>query len=209
MEYTRRLLMEKAGVNKVILYLTLSDVFTWGMYVIVSAFTGLFLQTKLQMDVVEIVGIGAACFYIARVLFQIPIGMLTDNIKKDRDEIILLMLGNLLMGLPLLLYPFIQTAVFFYFLQFVIGIGASMNLVNWRKLFAANLDNGRSGRAYAVYDTIISLSIAILGIFGGQLAGLGEESFNGVIYFSGMVMIVSSLWPGLIFLGDRKSKRRL
>jgi MFS family permease len=209
MEYTRRLLVEMTGLNKVIMYLTLSDVFTWGMYVIVSAFTGLYLQTKLQMDVVEIVGIGAACFYIARVLFQIPIGMVTDSLKKDTDEIIFLMLGNLLMGIPLLLYPFIQTAVFFYFLQFVIGIGASMNLVNWRKLFAANLDTGRSGRAYAVYDTITSLSIAILGILGGQLAGLGEESFNNVIYFAGVIMILSSLWPGLIFLGDRKSRRSL
>lgn len=209
MEYTRRLLVEMTGINKVIMYLTLSDVFTWGMYVIVSAFTGLYLQTKLDMDVVEIVGIGAACFYIARVLFQIPIGLLTDSIKKDRDEIIFLMMGNLLMGVPLLLYPLIHTAVFFYFLQFVIGIGASMNLVNWRKLFAANLDDGKSGRAYAVYDTITSLSIAILGILGGQLAGLNQSSFNGVIYFAGVVMIISSLWPGLIFLGDRKSRRTL
>jgi MFS family permease len=209
MEYTRRLLMEMSGLNKVIMYLTLSDVFTWGMYVIVSAFTGLYLQTKLQMDVVEIVGIGAACFYIARVLFQIPIGLLTDSLKRDKDEIIFLMLGNLLMGLPLLLYPFIQTAVFFYFLQFIIGIGASMNLVNWRKLFAANLDSGKSGRAYAVYDTITSLSIALLGILGGQLAGLGEQAFNNVIYFSGVIMIISSLWPGLIFLGDRKSRKSL
>ncbi len=205
MEFARRLLIEKAGINKVIMYLTLSDVFTWGVYVIVSAFTGLYLQTKLQMDVVEIVGIGAACFYIARVLFQIPIGLISDSLKRDRDEIVFLMLGNLLMGLPLLLYSNIDTPVYFYILQFFIGIGASMNLVNWRKLFAANLEDGKSGSAYAVYDTIISLSIAIVGILGGQIASLGESSFNLVIAMTGVVMILSATWPALIFLANRKS----
>ncbi len=205
MEFARRLLIEKAGINKVIMYLTLSDVFTWGVYVIVSAFTGLYLQTKLQMDVVEIVGIGAACFYIARVLFQIPIGLISDSLKRDRDEIVFLMLGNLLMGLPLLLYINIDSPLYFYLLQFVIGIGASMNLVNWRKLFAANLEDGKSGRAYAVYDTIISLSIAIVGILGGQVAALGESSFNLVIAMTGVVMILSATWPALIFLAKRKS----
>ncbi len=206
MEHTKRLFLESTGINKVIFYLTISDIFTWGIYLVVTAFTGLFLQTKLNMDIVEIVGIGTAVFYFARVMFQIPVGWLTDRVRTDRDEITLLIIGNILMGIPYLLYPSISSPAAFYLLQFMIGVGGSLNLVNWRKLFAANLNDGSSGKAYAIYDTMMSLAMVFLGFVGGQIAGLGESSFNLVVSAAGVLMIVSGIWPLLIFLSNRKSK---
>ena len=74
-----------------------------------------------------------------------PIGKITDKIKSDSDEILFLLIGAILMGLPFIVYPFISIPVHYYILQFVFGLGVSFNLTNWRKLFALNVDKNREG----------------------------------------------------------------
>ena len=81
--------------------------------------------------------IGTAIYFLTRAITQLPIGYITDKIKKDKDEIIILIAGIILMGFPYILYPLISTPMHYYILQFVFGLGVSLNIVNWRKLFAA------------------------------------------------------------------------
>jgi hypothetical protein len=193
-------------LNRVIWLLTLSDIFTWGLYVVVSTFTGIYLAQKLSLNVVEVVGIGTAMFYFSKGLFQIPIGIITDRIKKDRDDIAFLLIGNLLMGIPLLFYPLITDASIFFFLQFMSGVGAAMNLVNWRKLFAENLDVGQEGTAYGIYDAIFSLSIMLFSVIAGFIASINSTYFDIVIVAIGLLITSSGVWAVLLFfVKNRKS----
>ena len=121
MSYSRKTFMSNFSLNRVIWLLTFSDIFTWGILLIINVFLGLYLAEKFGTKAIEIVGIGTACFYLARVITQIPVGIITDRIKKDRDDIIFLITGNVLMGIPFLLLPTITTPFAFYVLQFIIG----------------------------------------------------------------------------------------
>lgn len=201
--------MKLPKFNKVIIYLSLSDIFTWGSYTIISMLTGLYLASKLGEDVVQFVGIGTSIYFFTRGILQIPIGILTDKYKQDKDEIIILFVGILLMGFPFLLYPYITSQYQYYFLQFVFGLGVAMNVTNWRKLFALNIDNGKEGRQYSIYDFLMSTSTAILCILGGYIANLGEIYFDIVMSTSGIIVMLGGIWSILIYkYEDRKSRKR-
>jgi len=186
-------------MNKVVLLLTLSDVFTWGPFFIISALSGIYLSKRLGAGTVEFVGVGTAIYFLTRAITQIPIGSITDKIKKDRDELIILIIGILLMGLPYIFYPLITKDYHYYILQFIFGLGVSLNLSNWRKLFAMNVDSGREGRQYGFYETIISICTVILSTTIGLVANIGDIYFDIVMICSGIFMMAGSIWVVMIF----------
>lgn len=122
-----------------------------------------------------------------------PIGHLTDKFKKDKDEIFLLALGIVLMGIPFLFYQKITVFYHYFLLQAIFGLGAALNVTNWRKLFALNIDGGREGRQYATYETIMSLCTGVLSVVGGVIANMGEKYFDMVISFSGLFILIASI----------------
>ncbi len=191
-------------INRVLIYLTFSDVFSWGTFSIISALTGLYLARKLGQNTVEYVGIGTAIYFFVRGVTQIPIGHITDKFKKDKDEIFLLALGVVLMGIPFLFYPSISQPSHYYILQAIFGLGVALNLTTWRILFALNTDGGREGRQYATYETIMSACTGVLSIVGGIIANMGDRYFDLVISFAGFFIILASLWILLIYLYEER-----
>lgn len=199
--------------NKIIIFLTASDVFTWSLMVVISSLTGLYLNERLgfsDSEAIRIVGVGIAIYSMMNGLLQIPVGIAIDRFKGIKDEIALLFLGNTLMGLPLLLYPTIQSEHTFYLLQAVIGAGTSVNLVSWRKLFAKNVDEDHEGLQYGAYETVMSVSIAAFSIVAGLIASLSSRYFDFVVVGIGITMILSSFWAYMIFRVEypRKVKKQ-
>lgn len=192
--------------NKVVLLLTVSDTFTWGPFIIIANLSSIYLASKLGANTISFVGIGTGIYFVTRALFQMPIGHITDKIDNDKDEIILLVLGIILMGIPFLFYPLITKAFQYYVLQFIFGLGVSFNLPNWRKLFALNLDRGKEGFQYGFYETVLSISTAIFSALVGYIANLGDQYFDMSIRGVGIVMILSAIWVVLIIkVKKRKS----
>jgi MFS family permease len=130
--------------NKSVSLLTLSDIFTWGSHTVLISLIGIYLANKLGENATQFVGIGTGIYYLTRATFQIPFGLLFDRIKHDKDEITALVIGSILMGTPFLFYSLIQSPHLYYFLQFIFGLGVSMNLISWRKLFSQSLVKARS-----------------------------------------------------------------
>lgn len=210
MSQSKKLLVQNTNksfiMNRVIWLLTISDIFTWGVYLIISGFVGLYLSEKLKYDPIEVLGLGTAIFYIGKGLFQIPIGIVTDKIQKDKDDILFLICGNLLMGTPYLFFPLISQSWHYFILQFLIGLGGAMNLVNWRKIFARNLDEGKEGLDYAVYDTIMSFVMIFFSVLAGFIANKGQNYFDLIMFVVGIFMLLSTFSVvGIYFTKNRKT----
>lgn len=192
------------GLNRSILFLTSSDIFTWGLYLPLISMVGLYLSQVLKQDTVTIVGTGVAIYYLIRSITQIPVGFIIDKIGRDHDDIIILIVGNVLLGLPFLIYPLIESQNTFFILQAFAGLGAGMNLVSWRKLFAKNLDRSKEGTSYAIYDTILSGMIALFSLLIGVIANIGRAYFDFIMIFTGILIISSIIWPILIFTDNKR-----
>lgn len=203
----KKIVNKLKGFNKVVIFLTLSDIFTWGSYTLVSLLTGIYLSSKLGGDIAKYIGIGTAIYFLTRAIFQIPLGLITDKYKDDKDEILILFIGTLLMGIPFLFYPDITQPYQFYILQFIFGLGVALNVTNWRKLFALNIDGGKEGIQYGIYEMILSISIAVISIVGGIIANMGSIYFDLVMSFAAVFMMLGNIWIILIYkYEDRKSK---
>ena len=194
-------------INKVIFYLTVSDIFTWGTIAMGTPLIGLFLSKKFGDQTILYIGIATACYYIVRGIVQIPIGMLSDKIRHDTDEIVILFLGCFIMGIGYILIPFISTPWQYFLTMGFIGLGSSMNLNSWRKLFASNLDRKHEGVGYGFYETIMSFSTAIISLLGGYFSSLNTTAFEIVLITIGIGIILGGfIGAGMIFVKNRKSK---
>lgn len=196
-------------INKVIGILTASDIFTWGLFGSINVFVGIYLSGKPQFtpeEVIQFLGIGTAIFSFSSAIMQIPVGLTIDKLKGDRDEIYALMTGNIMFGLPFLLYPLIDSEYIYYFLQAVMGVGAAINVVSWRKLFAKNLDKDKEGMEYAGYETVLSTCTAIFSIIAGLLGSISPAYFDLVMVSIGVMMMSSGLIAFSLFRVERKGE---
>lgn len=176
---------------------------------VISALSGLYLAIKLEMDAVQVVAIGTSIYYITRTILQMPIGKISDKIKSDSDEILFLLIGAILMGLPFIAYPFISVPIHYYILQFVFGLGVSFNLTNWRKLFALNVDKNMEGTQYGFYEICMSGGAAVFSALIGGLGSLGNRYFDIIIVSAGIIMLLASVWIFLIQkTNNRKSSKK-
>lgn len=195
-------------INKIVSFLTLSDVFTWGGFTVVSALMGIYLAQKIGGDTARIVGIGMAIYLLFQSILQLPFGLLLDKIARDHDDILFLFLGCFLMGMAFIFYPFIENELTYYLIQILLGVGASMNLISWRKLFAENLQRKSGGLSYGIYGTIMGISTALLSLLGGFLANKGEQYFDFVILGLGIWVVFGGVWGGMIIMiKKRKSDK--
>lgn len=202
----KRFLTSKVPHNKVIWLLTFSDIFTWGSYYVMSSLAGLYFADEFGLDVVRVIGIGNGLYFLARALFQIPVGKFTDGIKSDKDEIWILFIAGFVGGIPFLFYPWVESEYSYYLLQLVFGVGSSMNLNTWRKLFAKNVDKDKEGWEYGFYETVMSIASAILIIAGGVIANISTEYFDVVMVLVGIGVILGGICGGGIrFIKNRKT----
>ncbi|MFW5702579.1 MAG: hypothetical protein ACOCXP_01285 [Candidatus Dojkabacteria bacterium] len=81
----------------------------------------------------------------------------------------------------------------------VFGVGSALNLVNWNKLFAKSLDAGAEGKEYAIYDSAMSFSIALLGLIAGTVTVLSDWHFDMFMAFMGILIIASNIWISGIY----------
>lgn len=196
----------KLNLSKVIWVLTSSDIMVWGTASIGAPLVAIYLTSKFGELTVQYIGVATAIYFVIRGLSQLPLGILTDKIKSDIDEITLLIAGSVLMGTPYLFYPLVSEPWHYYLIQAFIGLGASLNLNNWRKLFAKNLTKDREGQTYGFYETIMSLSTALFGLLGGYISSINAEIFEIVIMSLGVMIIVGGLINvGIYTVNNRKS----
>jgi MFS family permease len=198
--------MFKPPFTKIVLLLTLSDIFSWGVFYSTSAIVGIYLAGKLGGNAIEYVGIGTGIYMFVRAVLQLPIGIFADKKRRDLDEILILIAANILMGLPFILYPWISAAWHYYGLQAILGVGTAMSLVSWRKLFAGNLDHNQEGKEYAAYETMMSLATAVLSVIAGVVGNINQVYFDLVITLAGIIMALGGIWPGLLlYIHKRRS----
>lgn len=197
----------KPKMNRTITLLTLSDIFAWGGFTVVSVLMGLYLSEKLGANAARIVGTGMGVYLVFRSVAQVPLGLLLDKIKRDKDDIIVLFVGSVLMGAAFLFYPLITSEHFFYFLQGILGLGASMNLIAWRKLFAENVSKGYGGASYGVYGAVMGLATAILSFLGGVVANIGPEYFDIIMIVMGFWVMLGGLWAIMIFTAKERNSQ--
>lgn len=65
-----KMLESRIPHNKVVLLLTVSDIFTWGSYYVMSSLAGLYFADEFGLDVVRVIGIGNGIYFLPEHFFN-------------------------------------------------------------------------------------------------------------------------------------------
>lgn len=154
-------------INKIIKYLTLSDLALLSGLSLISPIFAIFIMKNIEGGNLEIIGYATAVNLLVKSIFQLPIARYLDNKKGDLDEYYFSVIGSLVMAVCPLFYIFIHTPFQLYVVQFFYAIGFAMIFPAWMSLFTRHAEREREGSQWAVYSVITGIGSAIAAGGGG------------------------------------------
>ncbi|MFA5048064.1 MAG: MFS transporter [Patescibacteria group bacterium] len=157
-------------INPVIRLITLSDIMILGGYGLISPIFAVFVTYQIRGGSVETAGIAMAIYAIAQSAFQIPVGILIDKIKGERDDFFTLFFGSLVFSIVPLFYLIVHTPMELYIVQFFYGLATATTLPAWYAIFTRHIDKKHEGIEWGAYRTLVDVGGGIAALLGGYIA---------------------------------------
>ena len=185
-------------VNIVIKTLILSDFLIWSSYQLLAPIFAISVIDKIQASI-EVVGIAAAIYLITRSLTEIPVSIIIDKSKSERDDLFTAMIGTLIAAAVYIAYIFIGEVWQLYLLQIILGLGAGLAFPGWSALFTHHIDKKAAGFEWSLYDVSLGIGMAATAALGGFIAN--TFGFDTLFFIVGGATACGSLL--LLFIRDR------
>lgn len=176
-------------MNKILKILIISDILMFSGLGFVGPILAIFIHDNLKGGSIAAAGIASAIFLISHAILQI----LFAYIFNPKDRLWMLRLGTFLMFLVPIGYIFSTHIWHIFAAQFVYGVGAAFGYPSWSSFFTSNLEKGRRGLQYAVYNSSVSIGSAMTAAVGATLAQFfGFKIVFGIVavfLFAGFLML--------------------
>lgn len=157
-------------INPVIRLFIVSDFFVVGGIGLITPIFALFITDFISGATIETVGIATAIYLITRSVGQMPVGILIDHWRGQKDDMAILLGGTFGFALIFLSYIFIDSVAELYLVQFLYGLVAAAVLPTWYAIFTRSIDKGREGFEWSAYQTLADLSAAFTATIGSMIA---------------------------------------
>ncbi|HWW47988.1 MAG TPA: MFS transporter [Xanthobacteraceae bacterium] len=159
-------------------------------YILVLPMLFPFLKTTLGVGYIEL-GFSLTVFAVVTGLTQAPVGYLVDRVGARK----ILIAGLCLGGFSLILLGLTLNYTWLLVCAVLLGIGNSVYHPSDYALLAANMDEGRMGRAFSVHTFAgylgAAVAPAIVGALVATVGGIGALMVSGVIGLAvGLVLLV-------------------
>lgn len=181
-------------MNKIILYLTYSDVIILSAWGLITPFTTLYVTEKLEGGSVVAAGIGVTIYIFARAFVQMPIAFKLDQIKGEKDDYNALLIGSLIVSISAFLFALATHAYHTYFINALNGVGLALTYPSFYAIFSRHVDKDKAAIEWGLYDTTVGLASALTAALGGFFIQLFDYRILfvvvGVLSILGMFFIV-------------------
>lgn len=158
------------NVNPVIRILTLIDAFVVGGLGLILPIFAIFVVDSIKGGTIETAGLAVTIYLITKSVSQVPVGIVIDKIKGERDDFLMMFLGYAILGVLPLLYIIIETPIQLFLVQFIYGIGGGFAEITWNALFSKHIDKAYAGTEWSVYNTLTDFIGALAAGLGGFIA---------------------------------------
>ena len=164
-------------ISKVVKILIFSDsvmAFGWGLLAPVFS---IFIIQNIQGADIKTASFAAAIFWIAKSIFQIPIGKYLDRQEGEKDDFYFVVVGTFIVGLVPFGYLLVLLSWHIYLLQFFYGIGIAMTWTAWYAIFTRHINKGREAFEWSLENTALGIGGGIASAVGGiVIANFGFET---------------------------------
>lgn len=178
-------------INPVIRILLLSDLIILSSYGLVSPILAVFIANSIEGGSVAVAGIASAIYLLSRSIFQMPIAIMIDNKKGERDDFWAVLIGSMIFSLVPLLFLIVSTPLQLYAIQFVYGLSTAILSPAWNAIWVRHIDKGHEGITAGLYNTFIGLGGALTASIGGLIAN--EYGFAPLFITVSVSSVIGSL----------------
>ncbi len=186
-----------ARFNKVIEFLTFSDILMLSGWGLVNPILAVFFTDQIVGGTVALAGLASTTYFLMKSIVQVPVARYIDARKGERDDYWIMMAGSSLITLTAFLFIFIKYPWQVILVQIVAGLGGALAYPAWQAIFTRHIDKGKEGFEWSFYYTTTDLAAALTGGIGGMLAAIfsydlvflavGIFSAAGTLFLSNIV----------------------
>ena len=184
-------------INKIVFFMINSDFFFFSGLGLVSPVFAVFLTDNLKDGNIEVAGFAMAIYWIVRSIFEIPVAKFLDKCRGERDDLLCLVGGYLIVALVHFGYIQATLSWHIYILQFVYAVAMAFAAPGWSAIFTRHIDKGKEGFEWGLEHVAYSVGIGIAGIISGIV--VANYGFNQLFMFAGIVAMVGALIPLFIY----------
>ncbi|KKR37793.1 hypothetical protein A2361_00270 [Candidatus Woesebacteria bacterium RIFOXYB1_FULL_40_26] len=184
-------------INKIIEYLTFSDIMVLSGWGLISPILAVFFTEQVKGGTVALAGLAATVYFLTKSIVQIPIARFIDAKRGEWDDYWVMIAGALIISISAFLYIFVQYPWQVIAVQIVYGLGGALAYPAWLAIFTRHVDTHREGFEWSFYYTATDLGSALTGGLGGLLAAaygynmvfviVGISSLLGTAFLAGIV----------------------
>lgn len=175
------------NMNYILKLLIISDIFIISGFGLIAPILAIFINDNLIGGSIAAAGIASAIFMITHSILQI----IFAHVFYPKDRRWMLLLGTFIMVLVPIGYIFSTSISHIYLVQLVYGISAAFAYPSWSSFFTANLEKGKRGFQYAIYNSSVSAGTALTAYLGALIAE--AHGFEIVFIFTGALSLLGFL----------------
>jgi len=183
-------------MNKIIIYLTISDILILSAFGLIAPIFAIFLKEGILGGSIAAAGLASTIFLLVKSLVQLPLSIYIDTKK---GKLGFLLFGTFLIVLVPIIYAFSPSINFIFVAQGIYGLGAAMAYPAWYSLFTMHLDRKHRGFEYSIWATSVGLGTALTAYLGAKIAEVSgfKVLFFAVAFFSFIGLVI------LLFLSKK------
>lgn len=192
-------------INPIVRLFIVSDFFIVGGLGLLAPIFALFITDFVEGATIETVGIATTIYLITKSVGQMPIGILIDQWRGQKDDMLILIVSSLGFGVVSLAYIFVDSPVHLYALQFIYGLLAAASFPTWLAVFTRSIDKGKEGFEWSAYQTIADFGAAITAFLGSFIAATyGFTALFIIMAIFSFIGTGSLLWASNIMFSKKK-----
>lgn len=179
-------------INKVIWILIISSFLINAGFGLIHPVFAVFIIQEIPGGTLSVIGIATAVFWMAKAVFQIPIARYLDKTPGEKDDVMALIIGHILVGIAAFLYLLVETPMHIYMVEFVFALGAGISVPAHFGIFTRHIDHLRESFEWSINSSLsLGIGTGIAGALGGIIAN--EFGFDIVFMSAGIFAIASGL----------------
>ena len=133
--------------------------------------------------------IAGGIFAFVAGLTSLVSGKYSDKIKENE---LIVVLGYSIMGVGFLLYFWVNSVIFLFVVQAIIGLGEAIYSPAFDAVYSKHLDGHKSGRQWGAWESMNYFTTAIGAVVGGSLVTL--FGFQPLFVIMAMLCFSSALY---------------
>lgn len=129
-----------------------------------------FIIDSIEGGDAGVAGMAIGIYWVAKSLFQIPVGKYLDRNRGEKDDYWFMIAGTFIASLTPLAFLISSEPWHIYSLQVVHAFGMAMAIPSWGGIFIRHMDKGREAETYSIESSALGMGVGVAGIVGGFVA---------------------------------------